>query len=398
MAKLFLTDLQVRGKRVLVRADFNVPLQAGEITDDRRVRETLPTVRWLADNGARTILMSHMGRPKGQRVEELSLAPVARRLSQLLGREVPLAPDCIGAEVQGMVGGLGDGDVLLLENLRFHPGETKNDPEFSAALAAHGEMYVNDAFGASHRAHASIAGVAEKLSPRAMGFLLKKEVDFLGNAMASPERPAVAIIGGAKVSGKIEVMRALLSKMDTLLVGGGMAYTFFHAMGWEIGKSLLDQETVEEAGRVLEAARAEGSDRFVLPVDIVAADRFADDADTVTVAAGAIPADRQGLDIGPETARLYGQTIRNAKTVIWNGPMGVFEMPRFAVGTRAVADALAAATGAGATTVVGGGDSAAAIAAFGLTDQVSHVSTGGGASLELLEGKVLPGLDVLSDT
>ena len=397
MQKLFVTDLQVRGKRVLVRADLNVPLEAGRITDDRRVRESLPTIRWLTEHGARVIVMSHLGRPRGERVEELSLEPVALHLGQLLRKTVPLAPDCVGPEVKAMLQGLGEGDVLLLENLRFHAGETKNDPGFASALASLGELYVNDAFGTSHRAHASIVGAAEALHERAMGFLLRKELDYLGQALSDPARPFVAIIGGAKVSSKIKVIETLLDKVDTLLIGGGMSYTIFRAMGREIGRSLLEEDAIELATRILERAASHGSSRLVLPLDVVGADRFANDAGTIVVPADAIPADRDCLDIGPKTAELFGDRVRAAKTVIWNGPMGVFEMPRFAIGTNAVARAMADATASGATTVVGGGDSARAIKEAGLEDKVSHVSTGGGASLEFLEGRPFPGLLVLSE-
>jgi phosphoglycerate kinase len=397
MKKLFVTDLDVRSRRVLVRADLNVPLQGGEITDDRRIRESLTTIRWLIEHGARTILMSHLGKPEGKRLAELSLAPVAERLSELLRRDVPLAPDCIGPEVRRRLQALGDGDVLLLENLRFHPGEEKNDLAFAAELGGLGELYVNDAFGTCHRAHASIAGIAGSIPRRAMGFLVKKEVDYLGDALAQPRRPFVAIIGGAKVSSKIKVIEALLAKVDALLIGGGMSYTFFKAMGREVGGSLVEAEAMDQARGILEKATEAGDSRLFLPVDVIAADRFADDAGTAVARADAIPAGRQALDIGPETVKLYCDKVRAARTVLWNGPMGVFEMPSFARGTRAIAEALADATRSGAITIVGGGDSAAAMAAFGLDEAVSHVSTGGGASLEFLEGGPFPGLEALSD-
>ena len=397
MDKLFVTDLDVRGRRVLVRADFNVPLSdSGEITDDRRIRESLPTIRWLVENGARVVLMSHLGRPKGTRNDTMSLAPVAEYLTQALRKEVRLAPDCIGPDVESLLQGVGEGDALLLENLRFHPGETKNDPEFSAALAKLADLYVNDAFGTSHRAHASMVGVAELLPQRAMGYLLRKELDYLGGALEDPRRPFVAIMGGAKVSGKIKVIENLLDKVDHLLIGGGMSYTIFKAMGREIGQSLLEEDALGLASSILERGRALGSDRLLLPLDVVAADSFSNDADTVVAPADAIPSDRDCLDIGPATRDVYVKTIQTAGTVIWNGPMGVFEMPTFAAGTNAVAQALADATKSGATTIVGGGDSAAAIKAAGLEDAVSHVSTGGGASLEFLEGRSFPGVEALS--
>ena len=397
MPKLLVTDLDVRGRRVLVRADFNVPLANGEITDDRRIRESLPTIRWLMEHGARTILMSHLGRPKGKPDPDSSLAPVAERLSAELRREVRLAPDCVGEQVAGLLQGLGDGDVLLLENVRFHKAETDNERAFAKALAALGEIYVNDAFGTAHRPHASTYGVTEHFEKCAMGLLMKKELDYLGGALENPARPFVAILGGAKVSGKIEVISNLLPRVDRLIIGGGMAYTVFRAMGREIGTSLLEEDALDAARQILAEAEKLGKDRLLLPIDIVTADRFENDADRRECAADAIPADRQGLDIGPRTRALFAATIRDARTVVWNGPMGVFEFPNFAHGTAAVAEALVAATKRGATTIVGGGDSAAAIAQLGLDEQVSHVSTGGGASLEFLAGKRFPGVDALSD-
>ena len=397
MQKLFVTDLDVHGKRVLVRADFNVPLQDGEITDDRRIRECLPTIQWLMENGARTILMSHLGRPGGERVDEYSLQPVAQHLGQLLRRDVPLANDCIGPEAQARLQGLANGGVLLLENLRFHAGETANEPAFADALASLGEIYINDAFGTSHRSHASITGVAERIDQCAMGYLLRKELDLLAGALQDPRRPLVAVMGGSKVSGKIKVIENLLDKVDQLIVGGGMSYTIFKAMGLEIGKSLLEENSIADAERILAAAEALGPDRLVLPLDILAADSFDNDAATTVCPAGEIPAELEGLDIGPRTIELYSDIVKEAGTVIWNGPMGVFEMPTFARGTNSVATALAEATRRGATTIVGGGDSAAAIKAAGLSDDVSHVSTGGGASLKFLEGGDLPGVTALCD-
>jgi phosphoglycerate kinase len=399
--KLFVEDLQVRGKRVLVRVDFNVPLEesGGElrITDDRRIVESLQTLRWLIRQKARTILMSHLGRPKGKPDPKQSLAPVAARLEELLGKEVPLAPDSVGPKVEELAARMKDGDVLLLENLRFHAEEEKNDPGFAARLAALGELYVNDAFGTAHRAHASTEGVTHHLRPCAAGFLLKKELDYLGKALASPRRPFVAIIGGAKISGKIDVIKSLLGKVDTLIIGGGMAYTFFKAMGYEIGHSILEPDRVEVARSLLAEAKGRSGFELLLPPDCVVADRFDNEADHHTVRAGSIPRDEQGMDIGPDAIHLFQKVILHAKTVIWNGPMGVFEFPNFSHGTSAIAEALARATEKGAVTIVGGGDSAAAIAQAGLEKKVSHVSTGGGASLEFLEGKVLPGVAALDD-
>ena len=398
MPKLFIEALAVRGRRVLVRVDFNVPLSDdGEITDDRRIQATLPTIRFLTGQGARVVLMSHLGRPKGKRQPQLSLGPVAVRLGELLRKEVPLAPDCVGPEAQQKLQGLGDGDVLLLENLRFHEQEEDNEAEFARELASLGELYVNDAFGTAHRAHASTDGAPRHFDQRAAGYLMRKELDYLGDALDNPGRPFVAIMGGAKVSGKIAVMRALLSKVDRLLVGGGMSYTFFKAMGREVGNSLVEEDTLEIAREILEASQAPGTAELLLPLDCVAADRFDNEADRIVVEADEIPSSRNCLDIGPRTIDLYAGIIREARTVVWNGPMGVFEMPNFAKGTDAVAAALVEATEAGATTVVGGGDSAAAISKAGLDDKVSHVSTGGGASLEFLEGETLPGVEVLTD-
>ncbi len=398
MNKLFVKDVDVAGKRVLVRADFNVPLNdAGEITDDRRIEATLPTIERLLSAGARVILMSHLGRPKGKRDPKLSLAPVAERLGQLLRKEVRLADDCVGPSVKRLLPGVGNGDVLLLENLRFHTGEEANDADFSAELAELGEIYVNDAFGAAHRAHASTEGAARLFQQRACGFLMKKELDYLGTALERPQRPFVAVIGGAKISGKIDVIEALLDKVDTLLVGGGMAYTFFKAMGREIGRSLLEADRVDIARQILETSQEEGKAELLLPEDCVAVAEFDNGAERHVCTADSIPADLLCVDIGPRSSETFAARVAEAKTVVWNGPMGVFEMPNFAHGTEAVARALTAATQRGATTIVGGGDSAAAIHQLGLESGVSHVSTGGGASLEFLEGKRLPGVEVLSD-
>lgn len=396
-SKLFIEDLEVRGQRVLVRVDFNVPIKDGKISDDRRIQSSLPTIRRLVDGGARVVLMSHLGRPGGERKDEFSLKPVAARLSELLGQEVPLAPDCVGPEVEKQVAGLEDGQVLLLENLRFHAEETKNDEGFSRKLAALADIYVNDAFGAAHRAHASTAGVTAFVDRAACGYLLRREIEFLGEALASPKRPFVAIVGGAKVSTKIVVIEKLLEKVDTLIVGGGMAYTFFKTMGKEIGKSLFEEGQEDEVNRILAKAKATEGVELLLPVDCIVADDFSENANTKVVPIDGIPADLEALDIGPETAKLFAEKVSRAGTVVWNGPMGVFELRPFAGGTNAIAQALADATAAGGVTVVGGGDSALAVQVGGYQDQVSHVSTGGGASLEFLEGKVLPGLAALTD-
>ena len=397
MKKLSIRDCDVKGKRVLVRVDFNVPLDNDRsITDDTRILESIPTIRDVLDRGGRLILMSHLGRPRSGRDPDLSLAPVAQRLAELVSNPLRFADDCIGPDVKQKAGALRDGEVLLLENLRFHAGEESNDPAFAKELASLADIYVNDAFGTAHRAHASTEGVPRKLAVRAAGYLLKKELEYLGKALESPKRPFVAIIGGAKISGKIDVIEALLDKVDQLLIGGGMSYTFFRAMGRQVGKSLVEEDRIAMAGEILEkAGGAHGKLR--LPVDCVAADSFSNDARTRVVSADAIPPDLDCLDIGPATIEEYAEIVRRAKTVVWNGPMGVFEMPTFAKGTRAIAEALVEATAAGGTTIVGGGDSAAAITQAGLDDKVSHVSTGGGASLEFLEGKKLPGVEVLTD-
>ena len=388
-------DIDVSGKRVLVRVDFNVPQDdTGAITDDRRIRAALPTIQYLVEHNARVILASHLGRPKGGPTPKYSLKPVAERLSALLGKTVPLAPDSVGPEVQTLVDGLKDGDVLLLENVRFYPEEEKNDPEFAKKLASLAEVYVNDAFGTAHRAHASTEGVAHDL-PAVAGFLLKKELDYLGSNVENPERPFVAILGGAKVKDKIPVIESLLPKVDTLIICGGMAYTFFKAKGYEIGKSLLDTGSLEFVTKVL----AEASDKLLLPVDVLVADGNpfdggADALNVKTVPVDEIPADWEGVDIGPVTVKAFTAAIQGAKTVIWNGPAGIFEFDRFAQGTKGIAQALADSS---AITIVGGGDSAAAVEKLGFADQITHISTGGGASLEFLEGKVLPGVAALQD-
>ncbi len=387
-------DVDVRSKRVLVRVDYNVPLDAqGNVSDDKRITASLPTIRYLLEQGARIILCSHLGRPKGEVKKEFSLAPVAKRLKELLPNvNIYFASDCIGEEAQQKAAALKDGEILLLENLRFHKEEEKNDPEFAKKLASLAEIYVNDAFGTVHRAHASTAGVAAYL-PAVAGFLIGKELSIMGGALENPERPFVAILGGAKVADKIGVITNLLNKCDTLLIGGGMAYTFFKAMGYEIGDSLLDAESIDLAKQLMETAKEKGV-KLLLPVDTVVAKAFAADAEHMTVAANAIPAGWQGLDIGEKTRELFASEIKNAKTVIWNGPMGVFEFPEFAKGTEAVAKACAEC---GGTTIIGGGDSASAVKKLGYADKMTHISTGGGASLEFLEGKVLPGVAALND-
>ena len=387
-------DVDVRSKRVLVRVDYNVPLDAnGNVSDDKRITASLPTINYLLEQGARIILCSHLGRPKGEVKKEFSLAPVAKRLKELLPNvNIYFASDCIGEEAQQKAAALKDGEILLLENLRFHKEEEKNDPEFAKKLASLAEIYVSDAFGTVHRAHASTAGVAAYL-PAVAGFLIGKELSIMGGALENPERPFVAILGGAKVADKIGVITNLLNKCDTLLIGGGMAYTFFKAMGYEIGDSLLDAESIDLAKQLMEHSNQLGV-KLLLPVDTVVAKAFAADAEHMTVAANAIPAGWQGLDIGEKTRELFAAESKNAKTVIWNGPMGVFEFPEFAKGTEAVAKACAEC---GGTTIIGGGDSASAVKKLGYADKMTHISTGGGASLEFLEGKVLPGVAALND-
>lgn len=392
MNKKTIRDVDVRGKRVFCRVDFNVPMEDGRITDDTRIRAALPTIRYLTEQGAKVILASHLGRPKGRVVEELRLAPVAKRLAELLEKPVDYVKETVGEEAERRAAALKEGDVMLLENVRFEPGEEKNDPELARAFAQLADLYVNDAFGAAHRAHASTAGIADHL-PAVAGFLMQKELDTLGRALEAPERPFTAIIGGAKVRDKIGVIENLLEKVDNLLIGGGLSYTFVKAQGYEIGKSLLEEDKLDLARSFMEKAKAKGV-RFLLPVDVVVADRFAPDARAETVAIDAIPADMEAMDIGPKTRELFGEVVKSSRLVIWNGPMGVFEFDRFAHGTNAVAQALVDSE---AITIVGGGDSAAAIEKAGLADRVSHVSTGGGASLEMMEGKALPGVVALDD-
>ena len=389
MTKRTVRDVSVKGKRVLVRVDFNVPLENGQIADDTRITAALPTIQYLLEHGAAVILMSHLGRPKGQVSEELSLDPVGRRLSNLLDRDVITVDDCVGPEVESAVTKLEPGQVLLLENLRFHPEEEGNDQDFAQHLAALADVYINDAFGTAHRAHASTAGVPTYL-PAVAGFLMERELQMLGEALASPSRPFVAILGGAKVAGKIGVIRSLMSRVDLLLVGGGMANTFLKAQGLEVGDSLVDSDSLPMAREILDQA----GDKLMLPVDVVIADAFAADAETRTVTVEAVPAGWRILDIGPRTVGLFEDRISSARTVVWNGPMGVFEFPKFAAGTIALAATLAKTQ---ATTIVGGGDSAAAVREAGLADKMTFVSTGGGASLEFLEGKMLPGVAALDD-
>jgi phosphoglycerate kinase len=395
MPKKTVSSVDVKGKKVLMRVDFNVPLEGSTITDDRRIAQALPTIKNVLDRGGRLILMSHLGRPKGGPEAKYSLAPAAARLGELLGKPVAFAKDCIGPDVEKLAAELKDGQVLLLENLRFHKEEEKNDPNFAKLLAKLGDAYVNDAFGTAHREHASTFGMAQALAgkPRVIGFLIEKELKFLGEAVTKPARPFVAILGGAKVSDKIAVIEQLLGKADTLLIGGAMAYTFFLAQGKEVGKSLVERDKVDLAKSLL--AKAAG--KIKLPVDTVVSNKMTDDAET-SIVEGNIPADLEGFDIGPKTIELYKTEIRKSKTVIWNGPMGVFEKKPFQAGTRAIAQAVADATGHGATTIIGGGDSAAAIEQFGLAEKVSHVSTGGGASLEFLEKGRFTTLDILDET
>lgn len=397
MKKLSIDDVDFKNKKVLVRVDFNVPLDENQnITDDIRIKASLPTIKKIADDGGKVILMSHLGRPKGERKPEFSLKPAAVRLSELLDREVKLASDCVGPDTEMLINEMNPGDVILLENVRFHEEETANDPEFAKQLAKLGEVYVNDAFGSAHRAHASTEGVTKFIEKCAAGYLMQKELDYLGSALAQPKRPYCAILGGAKISGKIDVIKNLLDKVDILIVGGGMAFTFFKAQGKEIGKSLLEEEKLNLAKELND--KLNGSKvKFLLPVDVVVADEFSNDSPAETVSVDNIPSNKMGLDIGKETIKLFKDEVLKSKTIVWNGPMGVFELDNFANGTMEIAKALADATANGAITVIGGGDSAAAISKSGLEKQVSHVSTGGGASLEFLEGKTLPGVAALSD-
>lgn len=393
--KKTIRDIELKGKRVLIRCDFNVPLDSNQnITDDTRIRAALPTLEYLVTQGAKVVVMSHLGRPKGKAAAEFSLAPVAVRLAELLGKQVEFADSDVVVDdsVKEKVAALKDGDVLLLQNVRFRKEETDNEPGFAKELASLGDVFVQEAFGTAHRAHASTAGVADYL-PCVSGFLIEKEVKFLGSALQNPQRPFVAIMGGAKVGDKIKVIENLLTKVDTLIIGGGMSYTFYKAMGLEIGTSILDADNIDLAKMLLEKATSLNV-KLLLPVDIVCADEFSNDAKYQTYSRDQIPSDMMGLDIGEETVKLYSEEIAKAKTVVWNGPMGVFEMENFAKGTKAIAEALATSD---ATTIIGGGDSAAAVEQFGLADKMSHISTGGGASLEFLEGKILPGISIIEE-
>jgi phosphoglycerate kinase len=397
MNKKTIDDIALKGKKVLVRVDFNVPLDANQkVTDDTRIRESLPTIKKIVQDGGKAILMSHLGRPKGKKKPEYSLKPTVDKLSELLGKQVKFAPDCKGPEAKAAVDSLVDGDVLILENLRFYEDEEKNNPEFAKELASFGDVYVNDAFGSAHRAHASTEGVTKFISPSVAGYLMQKEINYLGMAVGDPKRPYLAILGGAKISGKIDVIQNLMQKVDALIIGGGMTYTFYKAMGLEIGKSILDAEKVDMAKNLLEEAKKKNI-RLILPVDCLVADKAEAGATTKVVKKEGIPADWQALDIGPETIELFKNEIKKSKTIVWNGPMGLFEIDTFAKGTKEIAMALADATAAGAITVIGGGDSAAAVTQMGFAKKVSHVSTGGGASLEFLEGKILPGVAALTD-
>jgi phosphoglycerate kinase len=397
MTKLTVDDLDIKGRRVLMRVDFNVPLEDGKVANDKRIKAALPTIQNIVDRGGRLILMSHLGRPKGERVPEMSLQPCILVLNHLLNKEVGFINDCIGDEVEAVVGKLEDGDVLLLENLRYYKEETDNDPDFANKLAELGELYVNDAFGTAHRAHASTEGVTHFFNQCAAGYLMVKELDYLGRVMQNPERPFAAILGGAKISGKIDVITNLLPKVDRVIIGGGMIFTFFKAMGLEIGNSLLEDNKVNYARDIL----AEGGEKIILPVDCMVSDAFDFKARKLgvlkEVKAQEIPAGWIGLDIGNQTIQSFSTILESSKTIVWNGPMGVFEIDETARGTYAVANILADVTDRGATTVIGGGDSASAVNKAGVADRVSHVSTGGGASLEFIEGKTLPGVAALTD-
>jgi len=392
LGKKTVEDINVSGKKCIVRCDFNVPMSDGVITDDKRIREALKTVKYLKENGAKIILCSHMGRPKGEFNMKYSLAPVAERISELMGCEVVMAKDVIGEDAQAKAAALGEGEILLLENLRFHKEEEKNAPEFAKALADFAEIYVNDAFGTAHRAHASTAGIADYL-PAVCGYLIQKEIDVMGKALNDPARPFVAILGGAKVSDKIGVIENLIDKVDSLVIGGGMAYTFFKAKGWTVGNSICEDDKVELAKELMAKAEAKGV-KMLLPVDTVVGKEFKEDTEYMTVDSCAIPEEWQGLDIGPKSVELFSDAIKNAETVVWNGPMGVFEFEAFAVGTKAVAKAVAES---GAISIIGGGDSAAAVEQLGFAEKMTHISTGGGASLEFLEGLELPGIAALND-
>ncbi|OUA85934.1 phosphoglycerate kinase [Bacillus thuringiensis] len=393
MNKKSIRDVDLKGKRVFCRVDFNVPMKEGKITDKTRIRAALPTIQYLVEQGAKVILASHLGRPKGQAVEELRLTPVAARLGELLGKDVKKADEAFGPVAQEMVAAMNEGDVLVLENVRFYAGEEKNDAELAKEFAALADIFVNDAFGAAHRAHASTAGIADYL-PAVSGLLMEKELDVLGKALSNPERPFTAIIGGAKVKDKIGVIRHLLDKVDNLIIGGGLAYTFVKALGHEIGLSLCEDDKIELAKEFMQLAKEKGVN-FYMPVDVVITEEFSETATTQIVGIDSIPSNWEGVDIGPKTREIYADVIKNSKLVVWNGPMGVFEMTPFAEGTKAVGQALADAEDT--YSVIGGGDSAAAVEKFGMADKMSHISTGGGASLEFMEGKELPGVVCLND-
>ncbi|WP_200904948.1 phosphoglycerate kinase [Planococcus glaciei] len=392
MNKMTMKDVDLNGKRVFCRVDFNVPMSEGKVTDDTRIRAAVPTIEYLVENGAKVILASHLGRPKGTVNEDMRLAAAGAKLSELLHKEVKSLDESIGPKVEQEIASMNDGDIVLLENVRFHPGEEKNDEELAKAFAALADVFVNDAFGAAHRAHASTAGIAKHL-PSVSGLLLEKELDVLGKALSDPERPFTAIIGGAKVKDKIGVIDHLLDKVDNLLIGGGLSYTFTKAQGHEIGTSLLEEDKIELAQSFIKKAEEKGV-KLYLPVDVVVTKEFSNDTKTKVVAIDGIPSDWMGLDIGPKTVELYSDVIMNSKLIIWNGPMGVFEMSSFENGTKSVAQAMAKTE---AYTVIGGGDSAAAVEQFGVADQMDHISTGGGASLEFMEGKELPGVTALTD-
>ncbi|MBP7462209.1 MAG: phosphoglycerate kinase [Candidatus Delongbacteria bacterium] len=398
MAKRTIDQIDLKNKRVLMRVDFNVPLHktTKAITDDNRIVEALPSIKKVIQSGGKLVLMSHLGKPKGEKNPDYTLAPVARRLGELLGQSVAFAADCVGDDVLNTVNALKPGEVLLLENLRFHKEEEKNDPGFAEQLAKLGDVYINDAFGTAHRAHASTEGVIRFIKESALGYLMEKEVRYLEMAISDPKRPYMAILGGAKVSDKIEVITNLMEKVDTIFIGGGMIFTFFKAMGLEVGKSLLEADKVEVAKQIMEKAKTRNI-KLILPVDIEIADNFAADANHRTVDRESIPADWMGLDIGPRSVKLFADELKDAKTVVWNGPMGVFEMEAFAKGTVELARIIAEVTQRGAVSIIGGGDSAAAIAKAGVKDKITHISTGGGASLEFLEGKKLPGIEAVSD-
>ncbi|MFD2214677.1 phosphoglycerate kinase [Metabacillus endolithicus] len=393
MNKKSVKDIDVKGKVVFCRVDFNVPMKDGQVTDETRIRAALPTIQYLSEQGAKVVLASHLGRPKGEVVEELRLNAVAEKLQELSGKNVVKTDEAYGESVKAEIAKLEEGGLLLLENVRFYPGEEKNDPELAKAFAELADVYVNDAFGAAHRAHASTEGIAKHI-PAVAGFLMEKELEVLGKALSNPERPFTAIIGGAKVKDKIGVIDNLLNKVDNLIIGGGLAYTFIKALGHDVGKSLLEEDKIDLAKSYLDQAKEKGVN-FYMPVDVVVADDFSNDANTQIVSIDSIPSDWEGLDAGPKTREIYADVIKNSKLVIWNGPMGVFELEAFAGGTKAVAEALAEANDT--YSVIGGGDSAAAVEKFNLADKMSHISTGGGASLEFMEGKELPGVVALND-